>query len=118
MIGVLVVLFVSSLIFDRLVGAWEEKQYDRGYTAFLVALGVGYTVALMGLVIGLRHMLYVLAGFAASGGPMIAGSVMRYVRQRDEVEQIAERRLRERLEGELSKCRYDDESEGTFFGKN
>lgn len=87
LICVMVGLFVVSVGYDRFIGYVEGRGHDRGYMAFIVALGVLYTLAGACIIIGWLPALIVLACFAASGTPMIAGSVSRYVNARSIDEQ-------------------------------
>lgn len=73
----LVGLALFGWVFNRLVQRLEEETPEHGYTAFLVAVGVLVTVAVMAPLIGLRATALLLAGFVASGSPMIVGSVGR-----------------------------------------
>lgn len=77
----LVGLALFGVLFNRKVMELEEETPDHGYTAFLVAGGVLVTVAVLTPFIGLAAALILLAGFAASGVPMMAGSVGRYLRR-------------------------------------
>ena len=73
----LVGLALFGWVFNRLVQRLEEETPEHGYTAFLVAVGVLVTVAVMAPLIGLQATALLLAGFVASGLPMIVGSVGR-----------------------------------------
>lgn len=70
-------LVVFGVVFNRRVQRLEEETPEHGYTAFLVAGGVLVTVAVMAPLVGLRATALLLAGFVASGSPMIIGSVGR-----------------------------------------
>jgi membrane protein DedA with SNARE-associated domain len=112
--GVLLTLFVFGIVYNWVVGWLERKGYDRGYTALLVVLGVGVTVALSGFLIGMQATLLVTACFVASGLPMIVGSIVRYVDTRSGGERVVDRVLQKRLEGELGACRHEDRLEDTY----
>lgn len=70
-------LVAFGVAFNRQVQRLEEETPEHGYTAFLVAAGVLVTVAVMAPLIGLQATALLLAGFVASGSPMIIGSVRR-----------------------------------------
>ena len=75
-------LFLMSVAYNALVASWERGGHDKGYMGFIVAVGCGYTLAGVGVLVGWDVALWALACFVASGTPMIAGSVLRYVRER------------------------------------
>lgn len=89
---ILAILIAFGLIFDRLVGRIEADDPDHGYTAIWVVVGVGVTVALISPIIGWMNALIVIAGFIASGVPMILGSIRRHLesRRRDRQAQAAD----------------------------
>jgi len=75
-------LFLFGLIYNAFV-AWLERQgHDRGYTAFLVVGGTLITLVGLWVVTDLETVILTLICFAASGLPMILGSVGRHVRER------------------------------------
>lgn len=74
-------LVLFGVIYNLLVDFLESNKYSEGFMSILVAFGV------MGTLIGIAFIswpvaLMAFAGFAASGLPMIVGSITRYVRQR------------------------------------
>ena len=69
--------------YNALVEDIERRGYDKGFTAFLVVGGTLVTLGGAGFLIGWRNVAKVLACFAASGFPMVVGSVGRYVRERE-----------------------------------
>ena len=74
----------------------EDKGHDRGYMAFIVALGcgvtiLGYTIVVWSFWLGV----ILLSCFVASGAFMIIGSVRRYVRKRAEDESVEAAEVKE-----------------------
>ncbi len=51
-------------------------------TRILVIGGVAYTVIAVSWIIGLQHTLIVAGAFAASGAPMVLGSIARHISHR------------------------------------
>ena len=84
LIAVLFALLMFGAAFNTWVGHLGDKK--EGYTALLVAIGVGMT--LIGVaIVSWQSALLVLLAFAASGTPMIAGDIYRAVRAREEAKQ-------------------------------
>lgn len=79
---ILTSLFIFGVAYNAFVSWLERQGYDRGYTAILVVVGTLVTVVGAGLRLGTRSVAWILTCFAASGTPMIAGSIWRYVAQR------------------------------------
>lgn len=96
---VLAVLLLFGVFYDQAVAYMESKFYARGYMAFLVAVGVMATLGGAAVLIGVQAAVLTLACFAASGLPMVIGSVRRYI-----IERERERR-------ELLEALKDDEAE-------
>ena len=92
-------LMAFGLAYNGLVGWLERHGYDHGYTALLVVGGVGVTVLASAILIGWSDALRVLACFAASGTPMVIGSVWRYATERTEEEKALLNAAREELHG-------------------
>lgn len=84
--GVIGALFGFGVWYDRQVTRWEESGYHDGYLSFIVALGVAVTIggiAILDLVLTTWNAGFTaLLAFAASGLPMIAGSVKRHISAR------------------------------------
>lgn len=84
----LIGLFAFGLAYDGLVGWLERQGHHRGIVSLLVVAGVLVTLgvvwaALTGRTMQADHvMAYILAGFAASGLPMIVGSLWRNAKER------------------------------------
>lgn len=75
-------LMIFGIIFNQIT-EWSIKHgYAQGYLSLIVAFGVGVTV-LATAVISPVFALITLGAFAASGMPMIAGSIWRHVRERE-----------------------------------
>ena len=81
-VPILLALAAFGYIYNRWVDSLERQGHDRGYMSFIVALGCAVTLAGAGFIVGLEATLWALVCFAASGIPMIAGSVGRYCRAR------------------------------------
>jgi len=77
---VAVSLFSFGIAFNQMVTWLEVQDWEEGATALLVVIGVGYTIFAISLLIGNFEVL--LWCFAASGAPMVAGSWVRYAKQR------------------------------------
>lgn len=76
-IGILAGLFGFGIGYDQLMRLVEDYRPEHGYTAIFVAFGVLVTLGGLALIAGLEAALWALACFAASGLPMIAGSMVR-----------------------------------------
>lgn len=69
--------------YNALVEWLERKGYTEGFLSLIVALGVAIT--LIGVaVLSVQAAILTLLAFTASGTPMIAGSILRYLRAREE----------------------------------
>ena len=79
---VFVALFGFGIGYNRLVGKLEHQGHDRGYMGFIVALGCTVTLLGAGVIVGWEPVAWIMMCFAASGIPMIVGSVRRHVRAR------------------------------------
>ena len=86
-VPILLALSVFGYIYNRWVESLEKWGHDRGYMGFIVALGCAVTLAGTALIVGLEPTLWALACFAASGTPMIIGSISRYCRARTQQRQ-------------------------------
>ena len=81
---VLLLLFGCGILYNALVDYVQTQLPDRhGVTAWLVVGGVGWTIFGIGILLGVKDMIIVLLCFIASGSPMIAGSMLRYWRERE-----------------------------------
>lgn len=79
--AILLGLVLFGVVYNLLVDFLESNKYSEGFMSILVAFGV------FGTLVGIAFIswplaLMAFAGFAASGLPMIVGSITRYVRQR------------------------------------
>lgn len=79
-------LFGFGVIYNAVVSWLGRHGYSEGYTAILVAVGVGVTLIGILPLIGVANTLKVLAAFAASGTPMALGDMQRYARSRKTME--------------------------------
>lgn len=100
LIVILFALVVFGIVFDRYVGRIEDEDPDHGYTAIWVVFGVLITLAAMSTVIGWFFVILVLAGFVASGAPMILGSIRRHLRNRRKDRIAAAADLQEAIRGD------------------
>lgn len=82
LVAVLAVLFVCGLAYNSLVGYLERKHYTEGFLSLVVALGVLMTIVGVA-VLSVEAALLTLMAFAASGAPMIGGSIARYIIKRE-----------------------------------
>lgn len=89
----LIGLFVFGVAYDALVAALESRGYHEGYVALLVVGGCAVTVAASAFMIGNEAALKVFGCFAASGAPMVFGSMRRHARKR----RLDKERAKERL---------------------
>ena len=86
--GVILAVFLALVLFgigyNALVAWLERKGYTEGYLSLIVAFGV--TVTLAGVaILSIHAALLTLGAFVASGTPMIIGSIVRYLRKREEM---------------------------------
>jgi len=78
-IGVYIGAVLFGVIYNALI-AWAGRNgHGEGLVSLFVAGGVGVTLILSAFVVGWLDALLVAGMFAASGLPMIAGSIWRYV---------------------------------------
>lgn len=88
MIFALIGLFAFGLAYDGLVGWLERQGHHRGIVSLLVVGGVLVTLGVVWAALTGRTMqadlvlAYLLAGFTASGLPMIVGSLWRNAKER------------------------------------
>lgn len=93
-------VFVALVLFGVWYNGWvaerERRGHDQGYMGLIVALGVAATiVGWMIIVWDLWAMMYLVAAFAASGAPMIYGSIKRFIQRREhELEELKSQRRR------------------------
>ena len=94
---VLVSLVLFGLGYNALTMWLERNKLERGFVSLLVATGAGVTILAAGFLIGFVNALIVLACFAASGLPMMVGSIVRYVNSRAADEKAAQELAKEAL---------------------
>lgn len=76
-------LIIFGLAYDRAVTELEKRPGGHeGFTSLLVVAGVAVTVLMLWPLLGSKAVATLAFGFAASGAPMIVGSVARYMRAR------------------------------------
>ena len=76
-------LVVFGAGYNVLVDWLERRGYEEGYVGLLVVVGAFVTLLGLWWVYDLAVFLTALGLFAASGGPMVAGSILRHVRARE-----------------------------------
>lgn len=80
-LAVLLGLILFGVLYNLFVEYLINRKYVEGYMSLVVAGGVAMT--LIGLaILSWELAAMVLLGFAASGTPMIIGSIVRYIRLR------------------------------------
>jgi hypothetical protein len=101
----LVLALVVDVAFGVLFNRWVAQHQTRNggvYTAFYVVAGVGLTLASAVLVIGLSDVLLMAVLFAASGLPMVIGSMQRHTDRIHATTQDAQAMALEMLHGAAS----------------
>jgi predicted tellurium resistance membrane protein TerC len=74
-------LFLFGFVYNLLIDWMERNDYDEGYTALLVVIGVGVTLGAYAFIDSVAA-LEVLLAFVASGFWMVVGSWWRHVQAR------------------------------------
>lgn len=86
--GTILAVFLALVLFgigyNSLVAWLERKGYTEGYLSLIVAFGVAVTLAGVAI-LSIQAALITLGAFIASGTPMIIGSIVRYLRKREEM---------------------------------
>jgi len=89
-LGTIVAVFFGLLLFGlwfNTLVAWAEKQgYTEGFLSLIVVLGVIGTLSGMAI-LDFKGALMALCCFAASGAPMIVGSIGRYLKLRKQAQE-------------------------------
>jgi len=93
LVAVMTGLLLFGIVYNAFVAWLERRGHDQGYTALLVVAGTLVTLLGAAVIIGLEDALVVLACFAASGLPMIVGSIARHVQERAKMWDEAKRIL-------------------------
>ena len=86
-LAVFVGLLLFGLLYNQFVGWLERMGYAEGYMGLIVCSGVLVTLGGVAL-ISVPAALIALFGFCCSGIPMIIGSIIRYARKRERVQQL------------------------------
>jgi hypothetical protein len=84
---VFIALAIFGFVYNAGIAYLEKHGYDEGYTALLVVVGVVVTLFAAIPVIGSGNIITLGALFAASGGPMIIGSLYRHAKRREREKQ-------------------------------
>lgn len=79
---VLFCLFLLGLIYNHIIG--KEERFLEAYVAFEVVAGVLITLFGFSLIAGWKYAVVALICFAASGLPMVAGSIQRNIQKAKE----------------------------------
>lgn len=78
-----ILIYLGLLVFGTgynvLVSRLEERRKEEAIVSLLVVVGVAVTVLSVWPLIGRRRVAVLLRAFVASGTPMIAGSLSRYM---------------------------------------
>jgi len=74
-------LLLFGIAYNWLVSWMQNNGYDEGYTAVLVVIGNGVTLAVVALV-DWRAAVLAAGAFACSGLPMVIGGWWRHVQAR------------------------------------
>ena len=84
--GTILAVFLGLVLFGVVYNAFVEwlegRGYTEGYLALIVAVGVFVTIVGIA-VINFQAAIIALVAFAGSGLPMIIGSIVRYLRNRE-----------------------------------
>lgn len=91
--GMALILF--GFFYNQVVDRLGEKQ--EGYTSLLVVCGVIVNLIALAAVYGLGAALVSALFFTCSGGPMIAGEVMRSLRKKAHARKVLDETLERRL---------------------
>lgn len=78
-------LFGFGFVYNKLVERTNEIHGRHGYTSILVVFGVAVTLAALSTRIGASNSIKLMAGFAASGLPMILGDTSRHLKYKQEI---------------------------------
>ena len=82
--AVLMGLLLFGIGYNALVEWLERRGYTEGYLSLIVAFGVFVTLCGVAI-LSIPAAFLTLAAFVASGTPMIAGSIIRYLHKREEM---------------------------------
>lgn len=86
--GAILAVFLSLALFgigyNAFVAWMGRRGYTEGYLSLIVALGVFATLCGVA-VLSIQAALLALMAFAASGTPMILGSIIRYLKKREDM---------------------------------
>ncbi len=86
--GTIAAVFLGLVLFgigyNAFVAWLERRGYTEGYLSLIVSLGVFVTLCGVA-VLSIHAALLTLMAFVATGTPMIIGSIVRYLRKRDEM---------------------------------
>ncbi len=92
-LAVLGVLLLFGILYATAIHYLNERGYMEGYTAICVVFGVGVTITINQFNYiendPSLDFLFELAGFVASGTPMIVNNIMEYVTRRAQAERDA-----------------------------
>jgi hypothetical protein len=99
--AVFVTLVLVSIGYNTLVAWLERSGYIEGFTSLVVAVGVLITLGGVA-VISWQAALLALGAFVATGTPMIAGSIWRYIQLRREAQGYERQTARMAEHGEIS----------------
>lgn len=92
-IGVPIGLILFGILFNHCTAELNRRGYSEGYTWLLVVIGVAITVIASAAEIGWEPALVLLKNFVASGTPMAAGDIYRYISARRAESDAAKEKL-------------------------
>lgn len=81
LLAAIVILLLLGIGYNLLIAEWERKKYLEGFTSLAVVVGVLITL-LVEAGLNWQAAVLTLICFAASGLPMVAGSIWRYIKAR------------------------------------
>lgn len=85
--AVLLGLILFGIVYNLAVDFLASRRYSEGFMSILVALGVFCTLVGISFISWPMAMIALLC-FAASGLPMMVGSIARYVRKRAKEQEL------------------------------
>ena len=86
-LAIYLALVLFGIGFNLLIEAMERRGYLEGFVSLAVAVGVLVTLGGVA-VIWWPAAVLALGAFAASGLPMVAGSIWRYIQKRENVKKL------------------------------
>lgn len=82
-LAVFLALVLFGIAYNAIVAWLEQRGYTEGYLSLIVAFGVAATLGGVAI-LSIQAALLTLVAFVGSGTPMIIGSIVRYIKARDQ----------------------------------